>query len=136
MTLEAEYGVLEDVETLMHRVIGAATEVHRHLGPGFGEKVYEQALGHELGLRGMAYEQQKELVVPYKGVRIPGQRVSMLVEGKLILDLKAVEQIAPIHEAQLLSHLKTAGLPVGMIINFNAKQLRSGIKRLTATWPV
>jgi GxxExxY protein len=130
MTLRIESSLPDDVEELIHRIIGAAIEVHRCLGPGFLESIYERALCHELGLRGIGYESQKEILVPYKGINIPGQRLDLLVEGKLVLELKAVDEIAPIHEAQLLSYLKTTGIRAGLIINFRVRQLKSGIRRM------
>lgn len=136
MTLSTERTLTEDIQHLMNRVIDAAAEVHHHLGPGYGESVYVRALCHEFDIRHIKYEHPKEIVVLYKGVGIHGQWLDMLVEEKLILELKAVEQIAPIHEAQLLSCLQSTGLQVGLIINFNVKRLRSGIKRVIYSWPL
>jgi GxxExxY protein len=117
-------------EELAHKIIGAAIEVHRLLGPGFIESVYECALCHELALRGVPCEQQVRLVVPYKDIEITGQRLDVLVGGRVIVDLKAVEAIAPIHQAKLLSYLKTTGLRLGLIINFKVLVLKDGIKRV------
>jgi GxxExxY protein len=111
-------------------VIGAAIEVHRILGPGFLESVYRKALGHELTLLGIPFEYEKELLVPYKDIQIPGQRYDILVTGRILLELKTVEAIAPIHQAQLLSYLKATGRRLGFVINFKVLVLKDGIKRL------
>jgi GxxExxY protein len=117
-------------EELAHTIIGAAIEVHRLLGPGFLESIYERALCHELALRGVACERQKELIVRYKDLDIPGQRLDLLVGGRVITDLKTVETLAPIHQAQVLSYLKTTGLRLGLLINFKVQVLKDGIKRV------
>jgi GxxExxY protein len=130
MRLKVPSDLPEDLEELIRAVIGAAIEVHRHLGPGFIESIYEQSLCHELSLRGIKFERQKEIVVNYKGLRISGQRLDILVEGRLILELKSVEEIAPIHVAQLVSYLKSNRLRAGLLINFNVQQLKSGIHRV------
>jgi GxxExxY protein len=120
----------DHTEQLIRKVIGAAIEVHRHLGPGFLETIYEQALCREFDMRQIRYVRQKEIIVLYKGFKLTGQRLDLLVEDTLILELKAVEQINPIHEAQILSYLTATGLHAGLIINFRVKQLKDGIKRV------
>ena len=130
--MRLESALPEDLETLIREVIGMAIEFHRQLGPGFIESIYEQALCHEFDSRSIRYERQKPIVIPYKTIKLSGQRLDLLVEGKLILELKSIEQIAPIHEAQLLSYLRSTGLRAGLIINFNVKQLKYGIKRMVA----
>jgi GxxExxY protein len=117
-------------EELAHTILGAAIEVHRLLGPGFLESIYERALRHELALRGVACEHQKNLIVRYKDLDIPGQRLDLLVGGRVITDVKTVETLAPIHQAQLLSYLKTTGLRLGLLINFKVMVLKDGIKRV------
>jgi GxxExxY protein len=117
-------------EEIAHRTIGAAIEVHRILGPGFLEKIYERALVHELRLRGLTVQPQKEILVPYKDIKIPGQELDILVCDRVILELKAVEQLHPIPSSQLLSYLKATGLRLGLLINFNVAVLKDGIKRL------
>ena len=117
-------------EELAHRVIGAAIDVHRILGPGFLEIIYERAMYHELNLRGIAFEKQKKLLVPYKDIQIPGQRFDLLVGGRILVDLKTVEEFAPIHMAQLLSYLKATGLRLGLLINFKSLVLKDGIRRV------
>jgi GxxExxY protein len=120
----------EEDEELGRRVIGAAIEVHRLLGPGFLESIYRRALCHELSLLGIPFEFEKDLFVPYKDIRIPGQRLDVLVAGRILLELKTVEALAPIHKAQLLSYLKATGLRLGFLINFKVLVLKDGIKRL------
>jgi len=120
----------EEDERLAHTVIGAAIEVHRLLGPGFLESIYERALCHELILRGVECERQQELIVRYKDIDIPGQRLDLLVGGRVITDLKTVDTLAPIHQAQALSYLKTTGLRLGLLINFKVQILKDGIKRV------
>jgi len=128
--LRIESPLSAEQEELIHRVIGAAIEVHRRLGPGFLEGIYQRALGHEFKLQGIAYECEKEILVPYKDIHIPGQRLDLLVESQLILELKVVDHLAPIHEAQLMSYLKATGLKVGLLVNFKTRILKDGIKRI------
>lgn len=117
-------------ERIAHEIVGAAIEVHRHTGPGFLEKIYERAMTHELESRELLVQKQQEILVPYKGILIPGQQLDLLVGGRVILELKAVEQFHPIHSAQLLSYLKATGLHLGLLLNFNVKLMNEGIKRL------
>jgi GxxExxY protein len=102
---------------LTRAIIGAAIDVHRALGPGFLETVYEEALCIELGLRGLSYAQQTPIAVSYKGKTVGESQLDILVEDRVILELKAVDYLAPIHSAQLLSYLKATGLKVGLLIN-------------------
>ena len=120
----------EGDEAIAHRVIGAAIEVHRQLGPGFIEPIYQKAMNHELKTSGLFVEREKEILVPYKDIKIPGQRLDLLVGGRVIVELKAVESIAPIHEAQLISYLKSTGLRLGLLINFHVPVLKDGIRRI------
>src|SRR5262245_25717266 len=117
-------------ERLAHAVIGSAIEVHRLLGPGFLEKVYERALVYDPKLRGISCDAQKEIVVPYKDLLIPGQELDLLVGGRVVVELKAVSELHPVHQAQLLSYLKATGLRLGLLINFHVTVLKDGIKRL------
>ena len=120
-----------DINQLTGKVIGAAIEVHKALGPGLLESTYEECLCHELQLGKIAYERQKPLPIEYKGVRLDcGYRLDLLVQGKIILELKACEKIDPIHEAQLLTYLKLTGLNVGLLLNFNVPVMRDGIVRI------
>lgn len=117
-------------EKLSGKIIEAAIEVHRFLGPGLLEAVYEECLCHEFNLRRIAFERQVTLPLNYKGLKVDaGYRIDVIVEGKIILELKAVAIILPVHEAQLLSYLKLAGKRVGLLINFHEAVLRNGIKR-------
>ena len=120
-----------DINQLTGKVIGAAIEVHKTLGPGLLESVYEECLCHELTLLKIAFDRQKELPVEYKGLKLSiGYRIDILVQDQLILELKACDAIQPIHEAQLLTYLKLSGIKYGLLINFNTPILKDGIKRL------
>jgi len=118
-------------EKLTEQVIGAAIEVHRELGPGLMESAYEECLCHELHLRNLKFQRQLPLPVRYKGIGLDcGYRIDLVVEDLLILELKCVEHLLPIHEAQLLTYLKLTGKHVGLILNFNVSVLtRGGIIR-------
>ena len=119
-----------EFDELSNKVIGCALEVHRELGPGLLESTYEQCLAHELMLKGVDFELQHPLPVRYKGVHLDcGYRIDVLIEEKLIVELKSVEHIKPIHEAQLLTYMRLAGIGVGLLINFNVKKLKDGIER-------
>ncbi len=116
-------------KALSSRVIGCANEVHRVLGPGLLESTYEQCLAHELNLNSISFRLQHPLPVEYKGQRQDcGYRVDVLVEDKIILELKAVEEIHGIHQAQLLTYMKLSGMKQGYLINFNVKRLKDGLK--------
>lgn len=122
-----------ELDAIANRVIGSALEVHRYLGPGFLESVYEEAVATELNLRGIGFERQKSISVFYKDRSVGEHRVDLLVGNYLIVELKAVEKFLPIHKAQLISYLKAAGLPLGLLINFNEKWLKNGIQRIVLT---
>ena len=112
-------------------IIRAAIAVHRELGPGLLESAYEACLVYELMQHGLSVERQKSVPVTYRGVKIDcGYRIDLLVEDKVVVELKAVERLEPIHEAQLLSYLKLSGYQIGLLINFNVRMLKQGIKRL------
>ena len=116
---------------LSKKIIGAAIEVHKILGPGLLESTYEKCLCRELKLKGLRLEIQKALPVKYKGIMISaGYRLDLVVENSVIVELKSVEKILPIHEAQLLTYLKLTGLKLGLIINFNVSVLKDGLKRI------
>ena len=119
-----------ELDELAHAVIGCAIEVHRHLGPGFLEGVYEHAMAVELRLRGIPFERQKEIAVSYKECPVGEGRLDFLIFDRLILELKAVEALAPIHTAQLLSYLKATSLHLGLLINFNVPVLKLGLRRV------
>ncbi len=119
-----------EFDDLSNRVIGCAIEVHRELGPGLLESTYEQCLAHELKLNGIGYRLQIPQPVEYKGTRLDcGYRIDILVEDAIILELKSVEEIKGIHEAQLLTYMKLAGARIGLLINFNVTKLKNGIMR-------
>jgi len=118
------------VDALIKRVIGAAIEVHRHLGPGFLESVYGEAFAIELRLRGIAFVRQVEIGVTYKGHRIGKGFLDFLIEGNLVVELKACDALAPIHRAQVISYLKQTGHKIALLINFNVPILKEGIKRI------
>ncbi len=113
------------------KIIGAAIEVHRHLGPGLMESVYEECLSQELKLNGLSFERQKVLPVEYKGAKLDcGYRLDLVVEQKVVVEIKAVEKLMPVYTAQVLTYLKLSGLKLGLLINFNVPVIRDGIKRL------
>jgi GxxExxY protein len=120
-----------DVNEVTGKVIGCALKVHSALGPGLLESAYRVCLVHELKANGLDVETEVPLPVIYRDVRLDaGYRLDILVEGTVVLELKAVEEIAPIHKAQLISYLKLGGFPAGLLINFNVVHLRDGIRRV------
>ena len=120
-----------EFDPLSNKVIGAAIEVHRILGPGLLESVYEQAMAYEVAALGLQVQAQLPLPVSYKTIRLDcGFRLDLLVEKQLIVEIKSVEALAPIHDAQLLTYLKITGLKTGLLINFNVPLLKQGLKRL------
>jgi GxxExxY protein len=129
-------GGAEDAESvivkgLTEKIIGAAIEVHKVLGPGLLESAYEECLAHEMSFANIVFERQLLLPVTYKSIQLDcGYRLDFLVEKTVVLELKAVEDLQPIHEAQLLTYLKLGGWPIGLLINFNLPVLKNGIKRL------
>ena len=118
------------INQLTETIIGCAIEVHRHLGPGLLEKAYETALSRELKLSGIPYQRQKSLKMVYKGVTLPvGYRIDLLVDNLVVVEIKAVEALLAIHEAQLLTYLRVGGYQVGLLLNFNVSRLVDGIRR-------
>ena len=116
---------------ISRRIIGAAIEVHRALGPGLLEGIYQQCLAHELTLRGLSFERERPLPVQYKGIHLDcGYRVDLIVEGRVIVELKAVESLLPVHASQVLTYLKLTGCRLGLLINWNVPVLRDGIRRV------
>jgi len=121
----------DQINQVTEKVIGAAINVHRALGPGLLESAYEACLAFELVECGLKVEQQKPIPVIYKTVRLDcGYRLDLLVNNIVIVEIKSVDHLMPIHEAQLLSYLKLSGCRVGLLINFNVKMLKEGIRRL------
>jgi GxxExxY protein len=118
-------------EKLTEQIIGAAIEVHKYWGPGLYEEIYEKSLCHELTLRNVPFENQVRLPLVYKGERVGEDlRIDLIVEAKVVAELKAVSQLEPIHEAQLLTYMKLTGCRVGLLVNFNVTVLKQGIKRM------
>jgi GxxExxY protein len=116
---------------ITHAIIGAAIEVHKYLGPGLLESAYEECLFHELLLRNLRIERQKPITVVYKETKLEcGYRIDLLVEDKIVVELKSVEGLAPIHDAIVLTHLRLSGHKLGLLINFNVATLKEGIRRL------
>ena len=119
-----------EMEELTFVVIGSAMEVHKVLGPGYLENVYEDALAHEMDLRGIPYQRQRPIGVEYKGKIVGEGRLDFLINHRLILELKAVDAFHPVHIAQCLSYLKLTGLQLCLLVNFNVPVLKTGIKRI------
>jgi GxxExxY protein len=119
------------VNEITERIIGACIEIHRQLGPGLLELACEECPCHEHASAGMRFERQVALPVSYKGVKLDcGYRLDLIVEGKVIVELKTVDEIQPIHQSQLLTYLKLAGVSVGLLVNFNVPVLKHGVKRI------
>lgn len=117
-------------DTLTELIIGAAIQVHRELGPGLLESAYETCLCHELSLLNLKVEKQKVIPIRYKGILLDaGYRLDLVVEGQVIVEIKAVSELLPVHEAQLLSYLKQVGGGRGLLINFNTRLLKHGLRR-------
>ena len=123
----------DDVDRLAYAVIGAMIEVHRELGPGHGESIYENALCFELTARGIPFVRQSRYRVEYKGHEVGEGRLDLLVGDSLLIEIKASEELAPIHTAQVLSYLKATGKRLAILVNFNVRQLKQGIKRIAKT---
>jgi GxxExxY protein len=118
-------------DVLSKRIIGCAIEVHRNLGPGLLESTYEQCLAHELKCAGIPFMLQHPLPVNYNGVKLDcGYRVDLFVDNKIIVELKSVDKVLPIHQAQLLTYMKLAGIKIGLLMNFNVQFMKNGIKRM------
>ncbi len=124
-------GAERNLNEITEKVIGACIEIHRQLGPGLLESAYEECLCYELAQSGLSFERQKPLLVVYKGVRLNcGYRIDIVVEEAVILELKTVEKLLPIHEAQLLTYLKLTGLTLGLLLNFSVPVFKDGLKRI------
>lgn len=124
------------LDALANAVIGAAIEVHRTLGPGYPEGVYEEALGVELNLRNIPHMRQQPVQVLYKGVQVGEGRIDLLVGGRLVVEIKTVDALIPVHRAQVISYLKALGQPLGLLLNFRAALLRDGLERVVYTAPL
>ncbi len=120
-----------EFDKLSAQVIGCAIEVHRHLGPGLLESTYEKCLAHELEINEIPFKIQYPLPVEYKGIRLDcGYRIDVLVDNSIVCELKSIDRVLPIHEAQLLTYMKLAGIRVGFLMNFNVRYMKQGIKRM------
>ena len=126
-----------EFDELSGRVIGCAIEAHRTLGPGLLESVYKRCMEHELTVCGLQFESEKSVEVWYKGSKLdcPNLRVDLIVGGILLIELKVVERLLPVHEAQLLSYLRLGNFRAGLLINFHAARLKDGIKRMVNLFP-
>jgi len=118
-------------DKLSNQIIGCAIEVHKNLGPGLLESTYEQCLAYELKRSDILFKLQHPLPVQYKGIKLEcGYRIDMLIGNKVIVELKSVDSILPIHQAQLLTYMKLSGMGIGLLMNFNVKYMKTGIKRM------
>ncbi len=119
-----------EIEDVMHRIIGAAIEVHRHLGPGYLESIYHRALAVELQERGISFTKDFGIDVIYKGRHLQEYRLDLVVESVVVVEVKAVSQLDPIHSSQVVSYLKATGLRAALLLNFNSVTMQAGIKRV------
>ena len=134
---DAEIAEMKDtLNQITDRIIGASIDVHRVLGPGLLESAYEACLAYELAERGLKVEQQNPLPIIYKEVKLDGgYRLGLVVQQGVVVEIKAVDRLSPIHEAQLLSYLRLSGYKVGLLINFNVTVLKSGLRRIVNEFP-
>ena len=119
-----------EVEDVASRAIDVALQVHRALGPGFKEKIYHRAFCLELDSRGMKFESEKAVLVKYKIWEIPGQKIDLIVGGCVLVEIKAIPRLKAIHQSQTISYLRTTGLRLGLLINFNTRLLKHGLRRV------
>lgn len=124
----------EREEEVISLAMDCAFAVHRELGPGFKERIYEEAYCLELNARGIRFDREQKIKVRYKAWSIPGQRIDLVVESLVIVEIKAVSKLARVHERQVRSYLKTMGLRAGLLVNFNVDMVKNGIKRVVQTW--
>ncbi|HWK09892.1 MAG TPA: GxxExxY protein [Vicinamibacterales bacterium] len=120
----------DDLERLIHRVIGCCIQVHKELGPGLLEVIYQRAVAYELQAVGIACEREKHYPISYRGHNLYVHCLDLVVEDRLVLELKAVERLHPVHAAQTISSLRASKLPIALLINFNVEMLRQGIRRI------
>ena len=136
MTNEELTGISEELQTISYTVIGLAIEVHRQLGPGLLESAYQECLFYEIKKAGLKVEKEITLPIIYKEIRLDqGYRIDLLVEDKLVVELKTVENYTSFHFAQILTYLKLGNYPLGLLINYNSKILKNNIKRFINTAP-
>ena len=131
--LKVDSPLSPELEELVKRVVDVGFTVHKTLGPGFKEAIYERAFCLELDLRNLKFECEKKIEVKYKEWRIPGQKVDLIVEGLVLVELKSVPRIRPVHRQQVMSYLKTLDLEVGLLMNFNNALFKNGIRRVIHT---
>ena len=117
-------------EKIVYQIIGCGIAVHSELGPGFKEHIYQEAYCLELNVRGLKFEREKRIAVKYKTWQIPGQKIDLVVEGLVLVELKAVSKLKAIHKAQVISYLRTTGLPLGLLMNFNSRRLKDSMQRI------
>jgi GxxExxY protein len=130
ITKITKIGFIMEFDLLSNKVLGSAIEVHKHLGPGLLESTYKQCLAHELYLADLKFELEVNLPIKYKTVNIScAFRIDMIIENQLILELKNVEKLMPVHEAQILTYMRLSQINIGLLINFNERYLKNGIKR-------
>jgi len=120
----------DELESLIHRVIGCCITVHKELGPGLLERIYAKVVCMELGAEGIAFEREKRYPVSYRGQLLWHQRVDLVIEGQLILEIKSIEAIASVHRGQVKTYLRVSGLSVGLLVNFNVGAIPDGLKRI------
>ena len=131
MQSKASTASASDLNQITHGIIAAAIEVYRHLGPGLLESVYQECVCYELSRMGLAFTREVHLPLSYKGLQLDcSYRIDLLVEDAVLVELKSIEQILPIHSAQLLTYLRASHKPIGLLINFNVLVLKNGIKRI------
>ena len=127
--LKIESPLPESVEEIITRIIGCAIEVHRQLGPGLSEGVYEDAMTIELQANGLHFDRQRRVVIRYREKPLRPQRIDLIVENQVVVELKAVDRLHPAHGAQVLSYVRSVGLRVGLLFNFNGNTIKSNMKR-------
>ncbi len=129
--------ISEELNKISYTIIGLAIEVHKHLGPGLLESAYQECLYFEIKNEGLIVEKEKSLPIIYKGLKLEqGYRIDLLIENKLVIELKTVENFTPVHYAQILTYLKLGKYPLGLLLNYNSKILRNNIKRFINTTPI
>ena len=130
MVITRTVPIPQEVEDVGYRVIGCGQTVHKVLGPGYKEIIYHRAFGLELDAQGLRFECEKKILVPYKDHLIDGHRLDLVIEGGVIVELKAIPRVTELHRRQVLSYLKATGLRLGYVINFNSEVLKDGTRRV------
>lgn len=130
MSLRLVSPLPDAVEKVLSRIIGCAISVHRALGPGLSEGIYEDAMTIELEFKGLKFERQREVIVRYRDRPLRPQRLDLVIENRVVVEIKAVDQLHSVHRAQLLSYVRSAHLHVGLLINFNGEMIKGNVKRV------